>query len=98
MNLRLRATSAVTKPSFRPQPLGDTDHGAAVDSKVEIVFGKQQVQAELIRREQLRPGNRFQGPALIVEYSTTTVLPVDGRCAVDHYGNLLLTFKEPADL
>ena len=96
VNLRLRATSAAPKPSFRPRPLGGTDHSAAVDGKVEIVFGEQQVQAELIRRERLRPGNRFQGPALIVEYSTTTVVPVDGWCAVDHYGNLLLTFEEPA--
>ena len=96
VNLRLRATSATPKPSFHPEPLSGADHSAALAGEREIIFGEQKVAAELIKREQLQPGNRFRGPALIVEYSTTTVLPADAWCAVDQYANLHLTFAEPA--
>ncbi len=96
VNLRLRATSASPKPSFQPEPLSGADHSAALAGSQGIIFGGQKVAAELIKREQLRPGNRFPGPALIVEYSATTLLPPDAWCAVDPYANLHLTFAEPA--
>jgi N-methylhydantoinase A len=42
-------------------------------------------------REQLAAGARVRGPAVIVEYSSTTVVPPDFRCEVDKYLNLILT-------
>ncbi len=42
-------------------------------------------------RERLAAGARLQGPAVIVEYSSTTVVPPDFRCEVDKYLNLVLT-------
>jgi N-methylhydantoinase A len=44
----------------------------------------------LIDRTSLRPGNEFDGPALVVEYSTTTVVPPGAACRVDRYANLIL--------
>ena len=41
-------------------------------------------------RERLRAGDRFEGPALITEYSSTTVLPPGCIAAVDTYGNLII--------
>lgn len=42
------------------------------------------------RREELRPGARLQGPALIGEYSGTTVLPAGWRATVDGFSALVL--------
>ncbi len=41
-------------------------------------------------RLSLRPGQRLRGPALISEYSGTTLVPEDFRLEVDAEGNLLL--------
>jgi N-methylhydantoinase A len=42
-------------------------------------------------REQLAAGARSTSPAIIVGYSSTTVVPPDFRCEVDKYLNLVLT-------
>ena len=41
-------------------------------------------------RERLRPGMRFAGPAIVVEYSSTTVVPPDFVSRVDDFENLEL--------
>ncbi|MGH9486736.1 MAG: hydantoinase/oxoprolinase family protein [Terriglobales bacterium] len=41
-------------------------------------------------RDLLRPGDRFAGPAIIDEYSATTVLPPGWGARVDGWGNLIL--------
>jgi N-methylhydantoinase A len=44
----------------------------------------------LYDRERLQAGARFVGPAVVVEYSSTTVVPPDFECYVDEYLNLAL--------
>ena len=41
-------------------------------------------------REQLLPGNRFDGPALVAEPSATTLVPPGAAATVDAYGNLVI--------
>ena len=41
-------------------------------------------------RERLRPGTRFRGPAVVVEYGSTTVVPPDWTCSVGECLNLVL--------
>src|SRR5690606_28798956 len=40
------------------------------------------------RRELLRSGNQFQGPALVEEHASTTVIQPGDHVRVDQYGNL----------
>jgi N-methylhydantoinase A len=42
-------------------------------------------------RELLFPGARVAGPAVITEYSSTTVVPPGFVCDVDEFRNLVLT-------
>jgi N-methylhydantoinase A len=42
-------------------------------------------------REKLGVGMHLRGPAVIVEYSSTTVVPPDYFCRVDGQQNLILT-------
>src|SRR4029450_11522586 len=46
--------------------------------------------APVSARQALAPGNRFSGPALITEYSATTVVPADFVARVDQQHNLIL--------
>lgn len=53
-------------------------------------LGSAQVMACLYDRELLGPGMEIDGPALIQEESSTTVLPTAARLRVDDYGNLVI--------
>jgi N-methylhydantoinase A len=44
----------------------------------------------IIDREKLQGGNVIEGPAIVTEYSSTTVIPPWGRAKVDKYANLVL--------
>jgi N-methylhydantoinase A len=48
----------------------------------------------LYRRDRLARGVRFRGPAIVVEYSSTTVVPPDHECVVDEYLNLVLERRD----
>jgi N-methylhydantoinase A/oxoprolinase/acetone carboxylase beta subunit len=47
-------------------------------------------QAPVYDRQRLHAGNRLSGPALITEYSATTVVPADFVARVDPQHNLIL--------
>ena len=51
------------------------------------------VQAAVIHRNQLHPGDKIAGPALIIEPQTTTLVSSDFEAITDANGNLLLTRK-----
>ncbi|MCL6282363.1 hydantoinase/oxoprolinase family protein [Ruegeria sp. 2012CJ41-6] len=48
-------------------------------------------QAALVKREALQPGDQIEGPALITEPQTTTLVSSDFKAQVDAMGNLVLT-------
>ncbi|HJQ84849.1 MAG TPA: hypothetical protein VKA21_12275, partial [Candidatus Binatia bacterium] len=45
----------------------------------------------VVDRDDLRPGGRLAGPAIVCEYSATTLVPPDWSLRVDRHGGLLLT-------
>ena len=71
--------------------------GAAVADLGEITMtfptesGARAQRARLIDRAALRPGATLSGPALLIEYSATTVLPGGWRAEVDAHGALHLS-------
>ncbi len=52
------------------------------------------VEADIVFRSDLRPGDTLDGPALIVEPQTTTLVSVDFALSVDGHRNLVLTRRE----
>ena len=48
------------------------------------------LQTPVYDRQRLQPGLRLPGPALITEYSATTVVPEDFTVRIDDYYNLVL--------
>jgi len=91
VNLRSRLVLRMPKPRLRPSPRKAHRLTQAALLKTKAVwFGGNPLQTPIYVREYLEPGARLQGPAVIVEYSSTTVVPLDFKCYVDEYLNLVL--------
>lgn len=90
-NIRLRASGRSRKPPLRKAEVsGRRVPPDAVVGRSPVVFEGRPVTARILDRKRLRPGNRFRGPAVVVEYSSTTVVPPFARGRVDPWGNLVL--------
>jgi N-methylhydantoinase A len=48
------------------------------------------VATAIIERETIAPGHKLQGPAIVDEWTMTTVVPPGWNCLCDEYGNLIL--------
>ena len=90
VNVRVRAIGETEKPQLAEHELQGADASGATLGQCAIVFDGAAKESLLIDRAKLLPGNEFSGPALVVEYSTTTVVPPDFQCRVDAGGNLIL--------
>ena len=90
VNIRLTARGKTESPEFaRDEGAGEITKGAVLETG-HAVFDGAKLGTTVYDRSSLRPGNRFGGPALVVETSTTTVVPPDYEARVDPYGNLIL--------
>ena len=93
VNLRLTATAETDKPPIQSVPLADTDPSEAFTVQNPVIFEGEVLPTDFYRREALRPGNRIAGPAVVTEFSATTVVPPNFSAVVDIYQNLILTEK-----
>ena len=93
VNLRLTAIGETDKPPIQPMPLADADASEACISQTPVIFENESLPTDFYRREMLRSGNRIVGPAIVTEFSATTVIPPNFSAVVDAYQNLILTQK-----
>jgi N-methylhydantoinase A len=56
-----------------------------------VWIDRQRVKTRIYDRAMLAHGHRIKGPAIIGEYSSTTLVPAGFQCAIDAYLNLVLT-------
>jgi N-methylhydantoinase A len=92
VNVRLRALGEPDKPHFAEQDYaGETLADKAVIGEQQSIFDGRSHNTQIISRDKLRHGNQFQGPAILVEYSSTIVVPPFANGRVDKFGNLILT-------
>jgi N-methylhydantoinase A len=90
VNLRLRMIAAGESYTPEKQALVAGDGRAALASTREIYFDGKFQTARIYRREALVPGDAIEGPALITEYTSATLLPPGCRAQVDGFGNLVI--------
>ena len=90
VNVRLRVMGPAGV-AHRPLLAADSvrDGDAHVDTVPMWVESGWQ-QAPVYDRQRLQPGQHLPGPALITEYSATTVVPDDFTARIDDYFNLVL--------
>jgi len=55
-----------------------------------VWIDRKRVKTAIYDRETLGHGHTIKGPAIIGEYSSTTLVPPEFRCRVDAYLNLVL--------
>ena len=95
VTLRLRAVGRTERPELETGSPGPPDAGpATVERRRVRLDGGEEVDAPLYDRERLRPGMRFDGPALVTEYSSTVWVPETARVEVDPHGSLLMEVRE----
>ena len=56
-----------------------------------VVFGGESFDTQVIQRDDLRVGHRFDGPAIIIEATATTVVPPGHSVELDDLGSLVIT-------
>ncbi|MGH9431924.1 MAG: hydantoinase/oxoprolinase family protein, partial [Terriglobia bacterium] len=88
VSLRVRLMIRTPKPRLRAQRMGRTDATPAVTSQKSLWFDGKPTRSPVYARHLLRSGMRIRGPAVITEYSSTTVIPPDYECRVDPFLNL----------
>ena len=92
VSLRLAATGILGKPAIRTiAPGGGSPPPEARTGVREVVFDRGPVEASTWTRPKLLAGNRIEGPALIEEHASTTVLETGDSLEVDGFGNLSVT-------
>jgi N-methylhydantoinase A len=92
VTLRLRAT--VKSPQAKlSASLPSSSRAKTTTEITKVVFEGKQVTTDIYDRSQLQPGKKYGGPAVVAEYSATTVVPPGVRFWLDQAGNLLIAVR-----
>jgi N-methylhydantoinase A len=94
VNLRMVAMGIIPKPDLseieRKSSLADARKPNRKVWFKDVGF----VDTDIYEREILPVGATFEGPAIIEQPDTTTVMPPKTRCRVDNYGNLVIKVEK----
>jgi len=93
VNLRAIGSGAVPKPELPVGEPGGADASAAVAEEHEIVFKGERLPTKIYDRAKLAPGHRFDGPAIVTEFDSTTVVLPGYAAEVDVNFNILINPK-----
>jgi N-methylhydantoinase A len=95
VNLRLTAIGRITKPNLRElgQTGGDLTSALMATHSVYFAESGGYVDCPGYDRYKLATGHLLQGPAIVVELDSTTVIHPGYQAEVDKYGNLIMTLR-----
>lgn len=93
VSLRLSAIGLTEKPDVRELTPPDNAPGNALKASRKAYFATDEapVDCPVYDRERFVPGERVMGPALVEEWTSTTLVLPGQQLEVDRYGNLILT-------
>jgi N-methylhydantoinase A len=92
IDLRATITGATPKPELRPVPAGQGPAPPA--GRRPIHYRKRRGDALVYHRRDLRAGQHLDGPAIVEQEDTTTLVPAGLRATVDAVGNLVIQAAE----
>lgn len=90
VNVRVRLTGITPKPALPRKKLRGESASSAIVAQRSAVFAGRVAQTPVYDRDRLCAGNRFTGPAIVVEYSATSVAPPGWRARVDAVENIVV--------
>jgi N-methylhydantoinase A len=89
VNLRVAAMGRIA--SEAPPFTGPEGGADPVVGRRTVTFGGEAEETAILHRDRLRPGYEADGPLIVEEEGSTTVVPPGRTLRVDEFGNLLLT-------
>jgi N-methylhydantoinase A len=67
--------------------------GSPLTAKAPVLFDGKELSTAIRSRDTLQPGKKYAGPAIVTEYSATTVVPPGNCFHVDPAANLIVTIR-----
>ncbi|MDQ1389166.1 MAG: N-methylhydantoinase [Acidobacteriaceae bacterium] len=105
VTLRLRATVKSSKLGISRKSVtiqggtgtlvrpGRAKPGSLATPKATVLFDRKKLSTSIHSRDSLTPGRTYRGPAIVPEYSATTVIPPRNRFHLDRSTNLIVTIR-----
>ncbi len=90
VNLRLRAVGLINKPGLREIPRGSGQPSPVGVRSVYFEGSDAWVETPIFERGDLGAGSVFQGPAILEQYDSTTVVYPGWKGELDRFGVLIL--------
>jgi N-methylhydantoinase A len=91
VSARLRSTGLVLQPkTAHAEHATRARTSARPHAEVKVYFAGGEARTSLYVREELKAGARLRTPAIVTEYSATTLVPPGAQAVVDSYGNLII--------
>ena len=90
VNLRVVGTGEVRKIELPRQESVGHDASNAVIDRRQVYFENGWVNTDIYDRSLLQAGNRINGPAIVTQKDSTTVIHVNHYGEVDEYLNILI--------
>jgi N-methylhydantoinase A len=94
VNLRAIGYGKVPEPQLPEDEPGAGDASDAVIDEHEVYFQGEWLPTRIYDRAKLRPGHRIEGPAIVTEFDSTTVVLSGYAAEVDRYLNLIINPTE----
>src|ERR1035437_1059423 len=96
VTLRLRAILRATRTHVGTAALGRPSRAKLErlsSSSTPVLFDGKKLETKIYSRDDLKPGKKYLGPAIITEYSATTVIPPGKHFHLDRASNLIVTIR-----
>src|SRR5712691_11606472 len=94
VTLRLRTTMRSPQANLAPSNARRSALARAGrarrSERAPVCFGDRKIETTIYARDDLQPGKKYSGPAVIAEYSATTVVPPGMQFQLDRASNLLI--------
>jgi N-methylhydantoinase A/oxoprolinase/acetone carboxylase beta subunit len=99
-NVRVRGIGLMPPLNVPEVESGESSPDAALryerDAWFRVAGELRQVPTRFYDRAELRAGNRLEGPAIVNQYDSTTVVPPGLSAHVDRFGNIVVAIAVPA--
>ncbi len=90
VNIRVVALGITKKIQSIQNKLHDENPENAIIEKKPVYFDGQFIDTVFYHRDKLLPGNKIIGPAIIVQYDTTTVILPNNEAKIDEFNNIII--------
>jgi N-methylhydantoinase A len=91
VNYRVSAVGTSPKPDLVMQRNANKD---ALKGRRNVFFDSGHLQSPIYERHFLKPGYQIDGPAVIEQVDSTTILCPNQSARVDEHGNLIIALAE----